>query len=82
MDYAEASYFDGYHFHHLGAWQEHRRLTRLADRAKRAARSLFGLRWKGVTRGQYPPPPPSTAVVRLNAQGFVRYSALASGLRR
>lgn len=28
MDYAEASYFDGYAFQHIAAWQENRRLRR------------------------------------------------------
>ena len=27
MDYAEASYFDGYHFQHVAAWYEHQRLN-------------------------------------------------------
>jgi len=30
MLYAEASYFDGAHFAHIAAWQEHQRLVRLA----------------------------------------------------
>jgi hypothetical protein len=35
MDYAEASYFDGYHFRHIAAWQDHQRQRRLAT-ARRA----------------------------------------------
>jgi hypothetical protein len=31
MDYAEATYFDGYHFSHIAAWQEQHRLTRLRN---------------------------------------------------
>lgn len=29
MDYAEASYFDGYHFSHVAAYCEHKRLARI-----------------------------------------------------
>lgn len=34
--YAELSYFDGYHFQHIAAWEEQRRLARLHDLARRA----------------------------------------------
>lgn len=35
MLYAEASYFDGYHFQHIAAYFEHLRLTKkLADASK------------------------------------------------
>lgn len=35
MDYSVASYFDGYHFQHIYAYQEHQRLelTRAASHA-------------------------------------------------
>lgn len=36
MDYAEASYFDGYHFQHIAAYRDDQRLKRIADKAKRA----------------------------------------------
>lgn len=29
MMYAEASYFDGYHFQHIAAWEEQKRLKRI-----------------------------------------------------
>jgi hypothetical protein len=29
MIYAEASYFSGYHFQHIVAWQEYNRLKRI-----------------------------------------------------
>lgn len=35
MDYAEASYFDGYHFHHIAARCEHERLCRRLEQARR-----------------------------------------------
>ena len=39
MLYQEASYFDGYHFAHIGAREEHLRITRkLADAKKAMAR--------------------------------------------
>lgn len=28
MLYAEASYFDGYHFHHIAAWEDAQRVKR------------------------------------------------------
>lgn len=36
MDYAEASYFDGYHFQHVAAWRDHQRLLRARADARRA----------------------------------------------
>lgn len=30
MDYGEASYFDGFHFAHIAAWEENRRMRRIA----------------------------------------------------
>lgn len=32
--YSEASYFDGYHFQHIAAWEEHRRLKRIRDNCR------------------------------------------------
>lgn len=32
--YAEASYFDGFHFHHCAARDDHLRLERLAQRSR------------------------------------------------
>jgi hypothetical protein len=29
IHYSEASYFDGYHFQHIVAWEEHNRLKRI-----------------------------------------------------
>lgn len=29
MMYAEASYFDGYHFQHIAAWEDYKRLQRI-----------------------------------------------------
>lgn len=34
--YAEASYFDGYHFQHIAAWEEHKRIERIRTTAIRA----------------------------------------------
>lgn len=36
MDYAEASYFDGFHFAHVAAYCEHKRLARIAAANRRA----------------------------------------------
>ncbi len=36
VSYAEASYFDGYHFQHIAAWAEHHRLLRIEREARRA----------------------------------------------
>lgn len=33
QNYAEASYFDGYHYQHIAAWQEMRRLQGIRRRA-------------------------------------------------
>jgi len=33
MIYSEASYFDGYHFHHISAWIEARRVRRIQLKA-------------------------------------------------
>lgn len=33
--YAELSYFDGYHFQHIAAWQEQQRLARIRGRMTR-----------------------------------------------
>lgn len=35
MIYAEASYFDGYHFQHIAAWQDHKRLERIRADARK-----------------------------------------------
>jgi hypothetical protein len=35
MAYAEASYFDGYHFQHIAAWQDHQRLARIAAEGRK-----------------------------------------------
>lgn len=40
MIYQEASYFDGFHFSHIAAWEEHLRL----ERKKRDARLLLRTR--------------------------------------
>lgn len=37
MDYAEASYFDGYHFQHIAAYHEAQRLLRIRKDAAKAA---------------------------------------------
>lgn len=37
MDYAEASYFDGYHFQHIAAFHEEQRLRRIRKDAAKAA---------------------------------------------
>lgn len=42
--YSEASYFDGYHFQHIAAWQDHLRLRRLQAVAARSACRRKGLR--------------------------------------
>jgi hypothetical protein len=34
MLYSEASYFEGAHFAHIAAWQDHQRLVRLARLAR------------------------------------------------
>ena len=34
--YSEAAYFDGYHFRHIAAWEDHRRVQRLRNEARRA----------------------------------------------
>jgi len=34
MIYAEASYFDGYHFQHIVAWEDHKRLERIKQKAE------------------------------------------------
>lgn len=36
MDYAEASYFDGYHFQHIAAYNEEQRLRRIAKQSRQA----------------------------------------------
>lgn len=36
--YAEASYFDGYHFAHIAARDEHKRLQRIEKRCAQVAR--------------------------------------------
>lgn len=47
MDYAEASYFDGYAFQHIAAYYEERRIKRLAWQARRAfACHERGRRWR------------------------------------
>lgn len=37
MDYAEASYFDGYHFQHIAAYNEEQRLRRIRKESRAAA---------------------------------------------
>jgi len=39
MDYAEASYFEGFHFQHIAAWLEQRRLQHQAQRARQGCLS-------------------------------------------
>lgn len=39
MDYAEASYFDGYHFQHIALWKEMERVTRIRNEAIAIARA-------------------------------------------
>lgn len=34
-NYAEWSYFEGYHFQHIAAWQENLRLKRIRNEARR-----------------------------------------------
>lgn len=38
--YAEAAYFDGHHVQHIADYQEHQRLERAREQARRAALSL------------------------------------------
>ncbi|WLJ71233.1 hypothetical protein [Sphingomonas phage Birtae] len=40
MIYAEAAYFDGYHFAHIAAFEEHKRLKRIRDNATKAVRTI------------------------------------------
>jgi len=35
MSYSESSYFDGYHFQHIAAYQERQRLVRIRQKAHR-----------------------------------------------
>lgn len=37
QNYAEWSYFDGYAFQHIAAWQESRRIERIRGEARKAA---------------------------------------------
>lgn len=46
MDYAEASYFDGYAFQHIAAYLENRRLKRLRREAARAHDRRRNGRWR------------------------------------
>lgn len=34
--YSEAAYFDGQHCQHVAAWEEHKRLVRIARQAREA----------------------------------------------
>lgn len=36
MLYSEASYFDGYHFQHIAAYEEHKRIERIRTTAIKA----------------------------------------------
>jgi hypothetical protein len=45
MDYAELTYFDGYHFSHIAAWQDHRRLERKRVEAIKALDRRGGRRY-------------------------------------
>jgi len=38
MLYSEAAYFDGNHCQHVAAWEEHKRLVRIARQAREAHR--------------------------------------------
>ena len=40
MIYSEASYFDGYHFAHIAAFEEHKRLQRINAANAKALRSI------------------------------------------
>lgn len=40
MIYSEAAYFDGYHFAHIAAFEEHKRLQRIAAANRTALRSI------------------------------------------
>jgi hypothetical protein len=40
QNYAEWSYFDGYAFQHIAAWQDHKRLQRIRNDATKAVRSI------------------------------------------
>ena len=42
FNYAEASYFLGYHFQHIAAFQEHLRLRRIDDTNRRLWRERKG----------------------------------------
>lgn len=44
QNYAEASFFDGYHFQHIAAWQEHLRLQRIERNARRSFERRKGSR--------------------------------------
>lgn len=37
MSYSEAAYFDGYHFAHIAAFEEHQRLRRINRQCRAAA---------------------------------------------
>lgn len=39
MLYSEAAYFDGNHCQHVAAWEEHKRLERIARQCREAAQS-------------------------------------------
>jgi hypothetical protein len=39
VSYSEASFFDGFHFHHIAAWEQWKRLRALNEKARRAALS-------------------------------------------
>lgn len=38
--YSEASYFEGYHFQHIAAYEEQQRLARIHKSAQQAVRSI------------------------------------------
>lgn len=46
MDYAEASYFDGYAFQHIATYHENARLKRLRREAARAHDRRRGSRYR------------------------------------
>jgi hypothetical protein len=49
MNYAEASYFDGYHFRHIAAYYEYQRLLWLRRAAARVTMSRRGRRHQSLT---------------------------------
>jgi hypothetical protein len=50
MDYAEASYFDGAHFSHIAAWENHQRRQRIMSQAEKLAKHKLQAERGALTR--------------------------------